>query len=122
MRVCSVPLSVPFLRVVISALIDGRLVEAIADAAQAGPIDIVEFGNVGLGASAVVPLRYADLAVSDPAVTMGTKAYVQALRAGMNTGPGPRPDRTELLTLPGGQEVLRVEFLAPSPFGVLTGP
>ena len=99
--------------------IDGRLMEAIADAASAEPVDIVEFGNVGMGASALVPLRYADLAVSNRAATLGIPAYIQALRTGMNTGPGPRPDRTELLTLPGGQKVLRVEFLAPSPFGVL---
>jgi hypothetical protein len=102
--------------------VDGRLMEAIADAAWAEPINIVEFGNVGMGASPEVPLRYADLAVSNPAATMGTQAYIQALRTGMNTGPGPRPDRTELLTLPGGQKVLRVEFLAPSPFGVLANP
>jgi hypothetical protein len=102
--------------------IDGRLMEAIADAASAQPIDIIEFGNAGMGASAEVPLRYADLAVSNPAATMGTQAYIQALRTGMNAGPGPRPDRTGLLTLPGGQKVLRIEFLAPSPFGVLTNP
>jgi hypothetical protein len=102
--------------------IDGRLMEAVADAASAQPIDIIEFGNVGMGASAEVPLRYADLAVSNPAATMGTQAYIHALRTGMNAGPGPRPDRTELLTLPGGQKVLRIEFLAPSPFGVLTSP
>jgi hypothetical protein len=102
--------------------VDGRLMEAIADAASVEPINIVEFGNVGMGASPEVPLRYADLAVSNPAATMGTQAYVEALRTGMNAGPGPRPDRTELLTLPGGQKVLRVEFLAPSPFGVLTNP
>ena len=100
--------------------VDGRLIEAIADAASAESVDIVEFGNVGTGASAYVPLRYADLAASDPAATMGVPAYVRAVRAGMDGGPGPRPDRTELLTLPGGQLVLRVEFLAPSSFGVLT--
>jgi hypothetical protein len=101
--------------------IDGRLMEAIADAAGgAGSISIVQFGNVGLGASPEVPLRYADLAASDPAAVLSTPAYVQALRSAMNGGPGPRPDRTELVTLPGGQRVLRVEFLAPSPFGVLT--
>ena len=102
--------------------VDGRLVDAIADAAAAQPINIVEFGNTGPGASADVLLRYADLAASNPVANMGVGAYVRSLRAGMNGGPGPRPDRTELLTLPGGQQVLRVEFTAPSPFGVLSGP
>jgi hypothetical protein len=101
---------------------DGRLMEAIADAAAAAPIHIVEFGNAGSGASADVPLRYADLAASDSAASMGVPAYIQALRAGMAGGPGPRPARTQLLTLPGGQQVLRVEFLAPSPLGVLNSP
>jgi hypothetical protein len=115
----TITVSGPAQQDLLAGRIDGRLMEAIADAASTEPIDIVEFGNVGMGASAVVPLRYADLAVSNPAATLGTQAYIQALRTGMNAGPGPRPDRTELLTLPGGQKVLRVEFLAPSPFGVL---
>jgi hypothetical protein len=101
-----------------SGRVDGRLMEAIADAATAEPIDIVDFGNVGTGASADVPLRYADLVASGSAAGMSEPAYVQALRSGMNGGAGLRPDRTELLTLH-GQKVLRVEFLAPSPFGVL---
>jgi hypothetical protein len=99
--------------------IDGRLMEAIANAAAVQAIDIVDFGNVGSGASEDVPLRYADLATANPVAAMGTAAYVQSLRVGMDTGLGARPDRTQLLTLPGGQKVLRVEFLAPTPFGVL---
>jgi hypothetical protein len=99
--------------------IDGRLMEAIANAAGAQAIDIVEFGNFGSGASADVPFRYADLSTTNPVATMGAAAYVQSLRVGMLTGLGARPDRTQLVTLPGGQQVLRVEFLAPSPFGVL---
>ena len=41
--------------------------EALAAAAFVQPIDIVDFGNAGSGASAGVPLRYADLAASNPA-------------------------------------------------------
>jgi hypothetical protein len=103
--------------------VDGRLVEAIAEAAgAAGAVNIVDFGNTGPGASADVPLRYADLAAGNPVANMGAGAYVRSLRVGMNGGPAPRPDRTELVTLPGGQRVLRVEFTAPSPFGVLSSP
>jgi hypothetical protein len=99
--------------------IDGRLMEAIVNAADTQAIDIVDFGNVGSGATADVPLRYADLATVNPVATMGVAAYVQLLRRGMETGLGARPDRTEIVSLPGGQKVLRVEFLAPTPFGVL---
>jgi hypothetical protein len=102
-----------------SGQIDGRLFEALAAAAVPQPIDIVDFGNAGAGASADVPLRYADLAASNPAVGLSGPAYVQTLRTGMNGSPGPRPARTQLLTLPGGQQVLRVEYLGPSKFGVL---
>jgi hypothetical protein len=104
-----------------SGRVDGRLMEAMADAATAEPIDIVDFGNVGTGSSADVPLRYADLVASGSAAGMSEPAYVQALRAGMSSGAGLRPDRTQLLTLH-GQQVLRVEFLAPSAFDVLNSP
>lgn len=102
--------------------VDGRLMQAIADAAAGQPVDVVGFGNVGPGAEASVPLRYADLAVSHATGGMPVPAYVQAVRASMTDAPGPTPDRTQLLTLPGGQQVLRVEFLAPSSFGSLNGP
>jgi hypothetical protein len=105
-----------------SGRVDGRLAEAIAEAATAEPIDILDFGNAGTGASAEVPLRYADLAASNSATDMSASEYVQTLQGGMNGSQGVRPDRAQLLTLAGGHQVLRVEFLAPSPFGVLNSP
>ena len=102
-----------------SGQVDGRLFEALAAAAYVQPIDIVDFGNPGSGASAGVPLRYADLAASDSAAGLSGSAYAQMLRISMGGSPGPRPARTQLLTLRGGQQVLRVEYLAPSQFGVL---
>jgi hypothetical protein len=104
-----------------SGRVDGRLMEAIADAATAEPIDIVDFGNVGTGVSANVPLRYADLLANGSAAGMSEPAYVQALQAGLSGGAGFHPDRTQVLTLR-GQQVLRVEFLAPTPFNVLNNP
>lgn len=104
-----------------SGRVDGRLFEALAEAAVAAPIDIVGFGNAGPGATRGVPLRYADLAASNPASGMTVAAYVQTLRASMSRRRGPSPARTQLLTLP-GEKVLRVEFLAPSPFGVPNNP
>jgi hypothetical protein len=102
-----------------SGQIDGRLFEALVAAAYVQPIDIVDFGNAGSGASANVPLRYADLAASNPAVGLSVPDYVQTLSTGMADSQGPRPARTQLLTLPSGQQVLRVEYLAPGQFGVL---
>jgi len=105
-----------------SGQVDGRLFEALAAAAAAvaQPIRIVDFGNAGSGASADVPLRYADLATSNSAAGPSGPAYAQMLVISMGgSNPGPRPARTQLLTLRGGQQVLRVEYLAPSQFGVL---
>jgi hypothetical protein len=102
-----------------SGQVDGRLFEALVAAAVDQPIDIVDFGNAGSGASAGVPFRYADLAASNPAAGPSGPAYLQMLRISMGRSPGPRPARTQLLTLPGGQQVVRVEYLAPGQFGVL---
>ena len=81
----------------------------------------MDFGNAGSGASADVPLRYADLAASNPATGLSVSAYVQALRAGMTDSPSPRPARTQLLAV-SGRQVLRVEFLGPSKSGALNNP
>jgi len=117
--VSSVTAAAPAAKDLRSGLVDGRLMQAIADADVAEPVDIVDFGNVGTGASADVPLRYADLAASNPEVGLSVSAYVHALEASINDGPGPNPARTQLLTVQ-GRQVLRLEFLAPSPFGVLS--
>jgi hypothetical protein len=104
-----------------AGLVDSRLALAIASLATAHPIDIVHFGNIGQGASAGVPLRFADLAVSDPAAHLASPAYVRAMRASLNSADIPSdPPSTEIVVLPGGHTVFRVEFPAPSPFGLLS--
>jgi hypothetical protein len=104
-----------------AGLVDSRLALAIASLATAQPIDIVQFGNIGQGASAGIPLRFADLAVSDPAAHLASPAYVRAMRASLNSAYIPSdPPSTEIVVLPGGHTVFRVEFPAPSPFGLLS--
>ncbi len=79
------------------------------------PVSVVDFGNVGPGVSAGVPLRYADL--SRPArrpTRRGRVRAIGALGAG-RAGGHFRPVRTVPVVLPDGQAVLRVEFAAPSP-------
>jgi hypothetical protein len=58
-----------------------------------------------------MPLRFADLDAAGQ-VAAGERAYLSGL------GNGLRPDRMVSVVLPDGQAVLRVEFTAPSPFGV----
>jgi hypothetical protein len=102
----------------IAGQVDSRLMLAIADVAAKESVDILEFGNIGPGGDADMPLRYADLAVSDPKAQLTGPAYVQSILTRLGTVPAAyRPART--VVLPGGQTVLRVEFTAPSPLGIL---
>jgi hypothetical protein len=95
--------------------VDSRLLAAVAALAGHLPVDIVQFGSLGPGASPGVPLRFADLAETVPAAHMGTAAYMRAAWAVLSgTDPRIRPARAVSGTLE-GQAVLRVEFTAPSP-------
>jgi lipopolysaccharide exporter len=106
----------------ISGQVDSRLLLAIADLAAYRPIDIVQFGNIGPGAGANIPLRFADLAENDQAAHMDSSAYVRSMLAHLEALDVPfRPASAETVVLPGGQTVLRIEFSAPSPLGLL-GP
>ena len=102
--------------------VDSRLVLAISTLAGDLPIDIVQFGNPGPGASADVPLRFADLAANDSAAQMAPSAYVLAVDEAV-VGPNMVyvPDKTVNTVLPGHGTVIQVEFTAPSAFGLLNG-
>ena len=102
--------------------VDSRLLLALAALAGHQPINIVQFGNIGSGAGAGIPLRFADLAENDQAAHMARAAYVRFVRAYLSTVSTKfRPARTVTVVLPTGQAVLRVEFTGPSPLGVF-GP
>ena len=95
--------------------VDSRLLSALTSLAASLPIDIVNFQNVGPGAGADMPLRDADLALTDSASHMSSSEYLQTLQAQLNAGPGAHPASMTTGFLPGGQDILRVEFPAPSP-------
>jgi hypothetical protein len=105
---------------------DSRLLAALAALAGHQPVDIVQFGSLGPGASPGVPLRFADLAESVPAAHMDAAAYMRAAWAVLSRAdPRIRPARAVSGTLQHQavsgmlqrQAVLRVEFTAPSPLG-----
>jgi hypothetical protein len=105
---------------------DSRLLAALAALAGHQPVDIVQFGSLGPGASPGVPLRFADLAESVPAAHMNAAAYMRAAWAVLSRAdPRIRPARAVSGTLQHQavsgtlqrQAVLRVEFTAPSPLG-----
>jgi hypothetical protein len=104
-------------RQLVAGQADSRLLLALALLAGSQPVDIVQFGNLGPGASPGVPLRLADLAESVPAAHMNKTAYARAawaLLSGIDARI--RPARAVSGTHQ-GQPVLRVEFTAPSPLG-----
>jgi hypothetical protein len=102
-------------------LVDSRLLAALAALAGHQPVDIIQFGNVGPGASPGIPLRFADLAESVPAAHMDAAAYMRAAWAILSAADPPiRPARGLSGTLQ-HQAVLQVEFTAPSPLGT-SGP
>ena len=100
-----------------SGQVDSRLLAALAALAGHQPVDIIQFGNVGPGASPGVPLRFADLAESVPAAHLNAAAYMRAAWAVLSAAdPRIRPARGLSGTLQ-HQAVLQVEFTAPSPLG-----
>ena len=106
--------------------VDSRLLAALAALAGHLPVDIVQFGSLGPGASPGIPLRFADLAESIPAAHMDTAAYMRAAWTVLSEAAARiRPARAVSGTLQRQavsgalqrQAVLRVEFTAPSPLG-----
>jgi hypothetical protein len=103
--------------------VDSRLLLALADLAGQQPISIVQFGNDGPGGSASLPLRFVDLAENVPAAHQAPAAYVRSVRAYLGrAGNKYRPASMTTVVLPNGPTVLRVDFDAPSPFGVFGAP
>jgi hypothetical protein len=91
-----------------TGLVDLRLLSALTALSRHLPVSIVQFGNVGMGASPGMPLRFADLSATGQ-VAAGERSYLDGLKGTL------RPVRTVPVVLPDGQAVLRVEFTAPSP-------
>jgi hypothetical protein len=97
--------------------VDSRLLLALASLARHEQIDIVRFGNLGPGASPVVPLRFADLAENIAAAHMDTAAYARALWAILSGADAQIRPAGAVSGPVQGQAILRVEFTAPSPLG-----
>jgi hypothetical protein len=100
--------------------VDSRLLSTIVFLAGQQPIEIVGFGSIAPGADADVPLRYADLTETDAASRMSSSRYLHAMLALLSSQLLQyRPMSVATVRLPGGQAVLRIEFAAPSPLGLL---
>jgi hypothetical protein len=98
--------------------VDTRLLAIIATLSAGGPVSITAFGDAGPGASAGVPLRAVELA-SPPGAKDGYLASVLAL---LSAQQAPYlPSSAAIVRLADGRQVVRIEFAAPSPLGLLSG-
>jgi hypothetical protein len=104
----------------LSGAVDTRLLTALAFLAGQEPVSIVAFGGFAPGAAPGVPQRWAYLAESDPAAHKSGADYVRSLMAfAHDLRPPYVPLSLATVQLPGGRNVLRIEFAAPSPLGLL---
>jgi hypothetical protein len=106
--------------------VDTRLLIAIAQMAATHPMYIVDFGRPAPGAGPDMPLRQADLAEDANARHhpghAASAGYVRSMLSFLHGQHGRfRPAYVRTVHLPGGATVLRIEFAAPSPLGLL-GP
>jgi len=90
--------------------------------AAAHPLSVVAFGAPGPGAGAGSPLRSVEFAWSSEAPGAGRPGSMRAIMAFLNAQGAPfRPAQAAVIRLPDGRAVVRAEFTAPSPLGLL-GP
>ncbi len=103
-----------------SGEVDSRLLIVITALAAQRPIDILSFGPADAGASPGVPVRTAELAETTTGVNLTESEYVQAMEELLKAQPPRyRPVSISTVNTSTGQKVLKIEFSAPSPLGLL---
>jgi len=96
--------------------IDPRLPQLIAAMAAAHPVYVVDFGGWSPGGGPASLLRYVDLATVDEAARLTPAAYVSWMHSFISVQRASyQPARSQQVTLPSGQAVLRIGYGAPSP-------
>ena len=97
--------------------VDPRLLLTLAQLASQWRLSIVAFGDRAPGASPGVPLRSADLAVTGDAAGQAQQmsAFAHQLKIFFASA------QIRAVRLANGQDVVQVEFPAPSPLGLLNG-
>jgi hypothetical protein len=106
-------------RALAAGQVDSRLLSTLAALATIYTVDVAGFGPASAGASPGMPLRTAEIMPGRRSIghrpdTLGALAHF--LRAQL---PPFRPARIVLIRLASGQSVLRVEYGAPEPLGLL---
>jgi hypothetical protein len=110
-------------RQLLTGEVDSRLLNAIAVMASIHPIYLVAFHSFAPGAAPGIPLRVADVADAGTAplnYRSATGQFARSMIGFLDAQRAPfRPARTQAVHLAGGHVVLRIEFAAPSPLGLL---
>jgi hypothetical protein len=103
--------------------VDSRLIITIAGMAAVRPVDIVAFGTSAHGGDAGLPLRFAEVTqMSRAADRSASPAFLRSMTTYLHGQPAHLGAvQTHPMRLAGGQTVLRIEFGAPTPLGLL-GP
>jgi len=100
--------------------VDARLLVVIVSLAAHRPVSIVAFGDLPPGASPGIPLRSADLSAAAGTTGLKSAADLRWMSDFLRTQRGRyRAAHITMVRLAGGRNVLRIEFPAPSPFGLL---
>ena len=100
--------------------VDSRLLTTLATLAALYPIDVAGFGGSSPQASAGVPLRSADISGAPGVGGTRSAASLASLKGFLLAQRAPYlPAEVNTVRLATGQAVLRVEFTAPSPLGLL---
>jgi len=98
-----------------SGNIDPRLPLLIALMVHYHPLQIVDFGGQSPGGGPASLLRSMDLATADPPAHLTPSAYINWMRSFIQVQRSKYHPALSLVTLPGGQTVLRIGYGAPSP-------
>jgi hypothetical protein len=107
---------------ILAGQVDTRLMATIVTISGPASISVLAFGDPGPGTGAGSPLRSAELTPTGKTDPAGSSASVQQMIKFLNVQKPPfAPAWAAMAWLPSGQAVLRVEFAAPSPLGILAG-
>ena len=100
--------------------VNARVMTILAGLTATHPVSVMAFGDSGPGAGAASPLRSVELAWPGQAAVAGRPRSLRAMIAFLNAQKAPfRPVRAAITRLPDGRAVVRAEFTAPSPLGLL---
>ena len=109
----------PARRALAAGQVDSRLLAAFAALAHMYRVDVVDFQKAASGASPGMPLRTADIAPAGPGIRHRPNSLASLERFMRNQLASFRPASVSIVRLGSSRQVLRVEYGAPSPLGLL---